>query len=168
VTVFFEFDEVDAFTVGTVGRPGERTFYLQVRAGGQRVTVKCEKQQAAAIVQYVRRVLNDLPPAEDRPLTGAFELADPVDPAFVLGPIGLGYDRSADRLLVQLEEVGEVDEHGETVDDDDRGHVRLYVSRGQAVAFCDHAERVIEAGRPDCHWCGNPMDPDGHACPRMN
>jgi uncharacterized repeat protein (TIGR03847 family) len=168
VTVFFEFDEVDAFTIGTVGRPGERTFYLQVRADGQRVTVKCEKQQAAAIVQYVRRVLNDLPPAEDRPMPGALELAEPVDPAFVLGPIGLGFDRSTDRLLVQLEEVGEVDEAGDPVDDDGRGHVRLYVSRGQAVAFCDHAERVIEAGRPDCQWCGNPIDPDGHACPRMN
>jgi uncharacterized repeat protein (TIGR03847 family) len=168
MTVFFEFDEVDAFTIGTVGRPGERTFYLQVRADGQRVTVKCEKQQAAAIVQYVRRVLNDLPPAEDRPMPGALELAEPVDPAFVLGPIGLGFDRSTDRLLVQLEEVGEVDEAGDPVDDDGRGHVRLYVSRGQAVAFCDHAERVIEAGRPDCQWCGNPIDPDGHACPRMN
>lgn len=168
MSVFFEFDEVDAFTVGTVGRPGERTFYLQVRADGQRVTVKCEKQQAAAIVQYVRRVLKDLPPAEDRPMPGALELAQPIDPAFVLGPIGLGYDQSADRLLVQLEEVGEVDEEGEPVDDESRGHVRLYVSRGQADAFCDHAERIIEAGRPDCHWCGNPMDPDGHACPRMN
>ncbi len=168
MTVFFEFDEVDAFTVGTVGRPGERTFYLQVRADGQRVTVKCEKQQAAAIVQYVRRVLNDLPPAEDRPMPGALELAEPVDPAFVLGPIGLGFDRSTDRLLVQLEEVGEVDEAGDPVEDDSRGHVRLYVSRGQAVAFCDHAQRVIDAGRPDCQWCGNPIDPDGHACPRMN
>ncbi len=168
MTVFFEFDEVDAFTVGTVGRPGERTFYLQVRADGHRVTVKCEKQQAAAIVQYVRRVLNDLPPAEDRPMPGALELAEPVDPAFVLGPIGLGFDRSTDRLLVQLEEVGEVDDAGDPVEDDGRGHVRLYVSRGQAVAFCDHAQRVIEAGRPDCQWCGNPIDPDGHACPRMN
>jgi uncharacterized repeat protein (TIGR03847 family) len=168
MTVFFEFDEVDAFTVGTVGRPGERTFYLQVRADGHRVTVKCEKQQAAAIVQYVRRVLNDLPPAEDRPMPGALELAEPVDPAFVLGPIGLGFDRSTDRLLVQLEEVGEVDDAGDPIEDDGRGHVRLYVSRGQAVAFCDHAQRVIEAGRPDCKWCGNPIDPDGHACPRMN
>ena len=168
MTIFFEFDEVDAFTVGAVGRPGERTFYLQVRADGHRVTVKCEKQQAAAIVQYVRRVLNDLPPAEDRPMPGALELAEPVDPAFVLGPIGLGFDRSTDRLLVQLEEVGEVDDAGDPIEDDGRGHVRLYVSRGQAVAFCDHAQRVIEAGRPDCKWCGNPIDPDGHACPRMN
>ena len=168
MSVFYEFDEVSAFTVGTIGRPGERTFLLQARADGQRVTVKCEKQQTAAIVQYLRRVLADLPPAEDRPMSGALELRDPLDAAFVLGPIGLGYDRSNDRVLIQLEEVSEVDEEGEPVENDDRGHVRLYLSRGQAAAFCDQADSVVEAGRPACQWCAFPMDPDGHDCPRMN
>ena len=92
MSVFHEFDDVDTFTVGTVGRPGQRTFYLQVRAEGQRVTVKCEKQQAAAVSQYLERVLSDLPPAEDRPIQGAMEIAEPLDPVFVLGPIGLGLD----------------------------------------------------------------------------
>ena len=168
MSVFYEFDDVSAFTVGTIGRPGERTFLLQARAHGQRVTVKCEKQQTAAIVQYLRRVLADLPPAEDRPMSGALELREPLDPAFVLGPIGLGSDRSNDRVLIQLEEVGEVDDEGEPIEDDDRGHVRLYLSRGQAAAFCDHADGVVEAGRPACQWCAFPMDPDGHDCPRMN
>ena len=168
MSVFYEFDEVSAFTVGTVGRPGERIFLQQARADGQRVTVKCEKQQTAAIVQYLRRVLADLPPAEDRPMSGALELRDPLDAAFVLGPIGLGYDRSNDRVLIQLEEVSEVDEEGEPVENDDRGHVRLYLSRGQAAAFCDQADSVVEAGRPACQWCAFPMDPDGHDCPRMN
>jgi uncharacterized repeat protein (TIGR03847 family) len=168
MAVFYEFDDVDAFTIGTEGRPGERTFYLQARANGQRVTLKCEKQQAAAIVQYLRRVLSDLPPADDKPMPSALELIEPLEASFVLGPIGLGYDRTTDRLLIQLEEVGEVDEEGEIIDDTDRGHVRLYVNRGQAVAFCDRADDVIEAGRPTCRWCGNPIDPDGHLCPRMN
>ncbi len=168
MSVFFEFDDVDAFTVGTVGQPGDRTFFVQVRGDGQSVTVKCEKQQAAAMAEYVRRVLNDLPPPEDRPLPGSLDLRDPVDSAFVLGPIGLGYDRSNDRVLLQLEEVGELDEEGEIVDDDDRSHVRIYITRGQAAAFTGHAMNVIESGRPECRWCGNPIDPDGHACPRMN
>ena len=166
--VFFEFDDVDAFTVGTEGRPGERVFYLQARANGQRVTLKCEKQQAAAIVQYLRRVLSDLPPPDDKPMPSALELIEPIEASFVLGPVGLGYDRASDRLLIQLEEVGEVDEDGEIIDDVDRGHVRLYVNRGQAAAFCERADDVIEAGRPTCRWCGHPMDPDGHLCPRMN
>ena len=62
MSIFFEFDDVDAFTTGTVGVPGNRTFYMQVRAEGQWVTIKCEKQQTAAIVQYLRKVLSDLPP----------------------------------------------------------------------------------------------------------
>ncbi len=168
MTVFHEFEEVDKFTVGTEGRPGARTFYLQIRADGQRVSVKCEKQQAAAIAQYLTKVLSDLPPAEDRAIGGAMELTQPVEPVFVLGPIGLGYDRSNDRVLLQLEEVGEVDEDGELVEDDARGHVRIYITRGQAASFTAHAAQVIESGRIDCTWCANPMDPDGHACPRMN
>ncbi len=169
MSVFYEFDDVDTFTVGTVGRPGSRTFYLQLKADGRRLAIKCEKQQAAAIAQYLERVLSDLPPAEDRPVSGAMEAQglDQVEPVFVLGPVGLGYDRARDRILVQLEEVGEVDEEGEPVDDD-RGHVRVYLRRDQATAFAVHARRVIEAGRPDCQWCGLPIDPDGHHCPRLN
>lgn len=165
--VFYEFDEVDTFTTGTIGPPGQRTFFLQVRAEGERIAVKCEKQQTSAVVQYLRKVLSDLPPAEDRPLPGTLEVTQPIEAVFVLGPIGLGYDQSGDRILVQLEEVGEVDEEGNSIDDGG-GHVRLSLTRGQASAFCDHADRVIEAGRPDCQWCGNPIDPDGHPCPRMN
>jgi uncharacterized repeat protein (TIGR03847 family) len=186
MSVFYEFDEVDAFTTGAIGRPGERVFYLQARAGKQRLTVKCEKQQVGAIVQYLRRVLADLPPPDDRPMASNLELADPGESLFVLGPIGLGYDRGNDRLVVQLEEMipsdvlDDTDDVGDESDDDDdvdpddddveptRGHVRLYVSRSQAAAFCDHAEHVIAAGRPDCQWCGLPIDPDGHPCPRMN
>ncbi len=168
MSVFYEFDEVNAFTVGTVGRPGERTFYLQTRTDDERVTVKCEKQQVAAIVQYMRRVLADLPPAEDRPMPGALELREPFDATFVLGSIGLGYDQATDRVLIQFEELGEVDDEGEPVEDESLGHVRMYVSRGQAAAFCDNADEVVEAGRPSCQWCGFPMNPDGHDCPRMN
>jgi uncharacterized repeat protein (TIGR03847 family) len=166
-SVFFEFEEVDTFTMGAVGRPGERTFFVQARSGRTRVAVKCEKRQVAAISQYLRRVLADLPPPEDRPVPAALELVEPVEQAFVLGPIGLGYDISSDRLVVQLEEIGELDDEGTELEGQD-GHVRMYVTRGQAAAFCDHADRVIAAGRPDCQWCALPIDPDGHACPRMN
>lgn len=168
MTVFYEFDEVDMFTVGTVGEPGSRIFYLHVRAEGLRMGIKCEKQQAAAISQYLDKVLSDLPPPEDKPIAGAMEMSDHGEVLFVLGPIGLGYDRSNDKVLLQLEEIGELDDDGEMVDDENRGHVRIYITRGQAAAFAGHASNVIQSGRPDCRWCSNPIDPDGHACPRMN
>ena len=91
----------------------------------------------------------------------------------MLGPIGLGYDRGNDRVLVQLEELDRHDDDDDDDDEDageaaDRGHVRLYMTRSQAAAFCDHADELVAAGRPACQWCGNPIDPDGHPCPRMN
>jgi uncharacterized repeat protein (TIGR03847 family) len=175
MSVFYEFDEVDSFSAAAIGEPGSRVFYLHARAGTQRVTVKCEKQQVTAISQYLRRVLSDLPPPEDRPLPGAVELgeqSDLADQAFVLGPIGLGYDRGNDRVLVQLEELLAADADADDEEDveppPDRGHIRLYVTRSQAAAFCDHADEIVAAGRPLCMWCGFPIDPDGHPCPRMN
>jgi uncharacterized repeat protein (TIGR03847 family) len=172
VSIFYEFDEVDEFSATAIGEPGSRTFYLSARRGRQRVTVRCEKLQVKAISTWLRNVLNDLPPSENRPLVGQPELGGDPDTAFVLGPIGLGYDRVNDRLLVQLEELLDADmQEGEPeteVDSTDRGHVRFYVTRGQADAFCEHADRVVAAGRPPCHWCGQPIDPQGHACPRMN
>jgi uncharacterized repeat protein (TIGR03847 family) len=168
--VYYDFDEVDAFTVGAVGEPGARVFFLQARRGTTRVTVKCEKQQASAIAQYLRRVLTDLPEPTDKPISAAMELSPPVEAVFVLGPVGLGYDRTTDRVLVQLEEVLELDENGDPVegDDDDRGHLRVFLTRSQAAAFCAHTDTVVSAGRPACRWCSLPINPDGHACPRMN
>jgi uncharacterized repeat protein (TIGR03847 family) len=177
--IFYEFDEVDEFSASAIGEPGSRVFYLSARHGRQRVTVRCEKLQVKAISTWLRNVLNDLPPSEHRPLLGQPDLGIAPDHAFVLGPIGLGYDRVNDRLLVQLEELIDADVDEDTDDDDaetlasatepvDRGHIRFYVTRGQADAFCEHADRVVAAGRPSCQWCGQPIDPQGHACPRLN
>jgi uncharacterized repeat protein (TIGR03847 family) len=172
MSAFYEFEDVDAFTAGAIGQPGSRVFFLQARHGRQRVGIKCEKQQVSAIAQYLSKVLNDLPPPNEKPLPAALELVEPIDEVFVLGPIGLGYDRASDRLVVQLEEVRFDDPDVDDDDDDDDvsgdGHVRLYVTRGQAASFVEHAEQVVAAGRPECRWCAHPIDPDGHPCPRMN
>lgn len=168
--VFYQLDDVDAFTTAALGEPGHRIFYLQVRQGDILITVKCEKQQAAAIAEYLRKVMSDLPAPSVTPLPTTFEFAEPLEPAFVLGAIGLGYDRESDRLLVQLEEVVTLDENGEPDPEamEDRGHVRLLLQRGQALAFCEHTETIVAAGRPACRFCGRPLDPAGHACPKMN
>ena len=168
--VFYEFDEVDAFTVGAVGEPGARTFFLQARRGTTRVSVKCEKMQASAIADYLAKVLDDLPAVSDSPLPAAMELSDPVEAAFVLGPVGLGYDRPNDRVLLQLEEVVPTDDEGEPdpAAVEDRGHLRVFLTRSQARGFCERASTVVSAGRPACLFCGLPKDPVGHICPRMN
>jgi len=168
----FEFDDVDAFTTGAEGQPGQRVFYVQVRAHGVRVTLKCEKQQVSAMAQYLHRLLSDLPDPSDRPIPQSLELVVPIDAtAFVVGPMGLAYDRELDRFVLVIEEFVPADEETGEPDPvllDDRGRLRLHLTRGQALAFAEHAEAVGAAGRPGCVWCGLPMDPDGHPCPRMN
>ena len=118
-------------------------------------------------------VLNDLPPPDDRPLPAALELAAPVEQAFVLGPIGLGYDRGTDRVLVQLEELscrrrrrGRAATEAEQVDEDRRARPRPALPHAQPGArVLRHAEGVVAAGRPTCMWCGEPDRPDGHPAP---
>ena len=115
--MYVEFNQVDTFTAGALGEPGQRIFLLQCIAAGQRVTVKCEKQQAQAIAAYLRRVLADVvEPGQE--LTGVTDpIGPPFDPVFVLGQVGLGYLPDEQRVLVQLDEAGAVDEQGELVSD---------------------------------------------------
>src|SRR6185503_9114737 len=153
----FDLGEVDAFTAGTVGPPGQRVFFLQARSSGQVVTLKCEKQQVEALGQFLERLLQDLPAPGEGPLPTVLELIEPVEPSWIAGQLGVawdddlppGLDLSLDPSL-------------------DRGTMRLLVTRGQALAFAGRAAELVASGRPACRFCGLPMDPEGHPCPRMN
>ena len=184
MTFHYEFDETDAFATGAIGRPGDRTFYVQVRAEGRTINIKCEKQQVAQMADYLRNMLDDLPSTPTPPSPQTAMLQDPVEQDFVLGTVGLGLDRASQRLVVQLEEVVMVDPDEIDVDTDDpdavlefvrrmedesdASLVRILLTPGQARAFCDVAATVVQAGRSTCKWCGGPIDPVGHACPKMN
>ena len=52
----FDFDEIDFLTVGTLGPKGQRVFYLQCRASGELGSFKLEKQQVAALAEYLDRI----------------------------------------------------------------------------------------------------------------
>lgn len=176
------FESVDVFTTGAVGRPGQRTFYLQIRDTDRIVSIRCEKQQAVAIAQYLRRALAHLPIVEGTIVRRPMSLVEPIDEEFVLGSVGLEFMKTSDEFTLVLRDVAssvesEVDiddeyDDGEpmSVDDEpiDGESVRLTMSRAQALAFCDQTDRVAAAGRPDCEYCGRPVDPDGHFCVRMN
>lgn len=179
MSMYFDFEKADAFATGAIGQPGQRTFYLQVRADGRTVSVKCEKTQVQALSNYLRDMLSDLPetgPSVD-PMTAS--LMSPVEQDFVLGSIGLGVDRSNMRMVVQLEEMVFLDEDDEeedifevmSDDEDDESPttvVRVLLTPEQVRAFCDTADLFVSAGRTTCKWCSQPMDPAGHACPKFN
>lgn len=171
MTFFYEFDPTEIFTTGAIGQPGERVFYLQVLAEGQVVSAKCEKQQVAALAQYLRNLLSDLPPPQPAETVKDMDLRSPVEQDFVLGTVGLGLDRSSGKVVVQLDEIQLLDEDDDFLDvpaDDEVGRMRVFLTPAQAVAFCERAETLVQAGREQCRWCGGPIDPSGHACPRFN
>ena len=149
MTTYRDFDSPDAFTTTAVGRPGERTFLIQVRGEGESITVKCEKSQVAAIAHYVRELLSDLPVSKEAPLPEALSVSPNPDVAFIVGPIGVAYDRELDRIVIHLDEMVDLDEEGEPLDDVVASRIRGFLTRAQALAFCDHADDVVEAGRPN-------------------
>lgn len=157
----YDLPSPDVFTTGTVGPPGQRVFYLQARHGDTVVTVRCEKQQVAALAEYFDGLLDDLEPAPYGIAASDLDLAEPFEEGWTVGPIGVAYDEPDDRIVVVLEElVGEEDPEGASV--------RVRLTRAQVSAFVRRARDLVASGRPPCRFCGLPLDPDGHACPRMN
>jgi len=151
----------DVFTAGTVGDPGQRVFYFQARDGDTLVTLRCEKQQVAALAEYFDGLLNDLEPTPYGIAAGDLRLTEPFEEGWTVGPIGVAYDEPDDRIVVVLEELMEEE-------DDEGASVKVRLTRAQVSAFVGHARVLVAAGRPPCRFCGLPLDPDGHMCPRMN
>jgi uncharacterized repeat protein (TIGR03847 family) len=164
MTVFFQFDHAESFVAAAVGQPGRRTFFLQIRSDEHRVVLKCEKQQVGAMAEHFRSLLTAVPAAQFRPAAQG-RLVEPVEPAFVLGPIGLAFDPDTARFIVQLDEMLIDDEGDEGVEP---GSVRVLLDAGQVEVFCDQVEELLASGRPTCPFCSGPIDPHGHPCPRMN
>lgn len=168
-----DFRMPDRFTTGTVGDPGQRVFYLQVAEDARVATFRLEKQQVAALAESLEKLLLDIPVPDEPP--GGLELVEPLIPEWIVGAMGIGYDEDDDRILIAAQELRpEGDEPDDDVDDfvgadeDAPGTARIMITRAQAAAFVGHARTVVEAGRPPCPFCGRALDPDGHACPRMN
>jgi uncharacterized repeat protein (TIGR03847 family) len=173
-----ELDPVDRITTDAVGEPGERTFYLQARKGGDLVTVIVEKQQlellSASILEILTRIGLETGEGPDEE---QMELESPLDPMWRTGRLSIGYEQDRDMILLEMEELlDEVDDETDEGNGDDATEVpspaadrlRLWATREQMLALSRHGAAVSERGRPSCRFCGNPMDPEGHTCPAMN
>jgi uncharacterized repeat protein (TIGR03847 family) len=169
----YELSCVDHFTAGAVGEPGQRVFYLQAAQGEHLVTLRLEKQQVAALCEHLAAMMADLPEVAAEPGHGA-GLRAPVDAAWVVGAMGVAYEQAEDQILVVAEEMSAEPVDDDAFDDvfdvigDQVGTARFHIPRGLVPAFVAHGLAVIGAGRPTCELCQGPMDPSGHACPRLN
>ena len=176
----FELDAPEHFTAGAVGNPGERVFSLQARQGRQLVTLKCEKEHVAALAEYLAGLLVKLDARETTPSEDA--LVEPLEPAWDVGAIAIGYDQTNDRILVVANEMveeaeaeqaepGESGEPGaapEEALEPQGASARIFLTRAQAAAFVNRGRALVKSGRPTCPMCGQPRDPAGHVCPRSN
>lgn len=164
----WQFASPNRFTAGAMGEPGARVFYVQVFAEGVEVDVKCEKQQVLALADHLVKLLADLPEptADDAEPVEPVEALPPTELAWVVGSISIGVDRANEQIVVLLEEVV-VDEEEATMTTGP-GTLRVHLTRQQVQGFAGQAASLAATSRPDCRLCGQPIDPDGHACPRLN
>lgn len=158
----FHFEAVDMLTVGTLGPKGERVFYLQCLAEGELVSLKFEKRQAAALAEYLERVLGELPEAEEADPPDDLDMREPVVEAWTIGALGIAYDQEESRVILVAEELVE--------DDDDTGaSARFALTRPQVRALVTRARAVVAAGRPPCPFCLRPLEPSNRDwCPCHN
>ena len=178
------FDPPERFVTGTVGLPGQRTFFLQARSGPRLVSVALEKQQVAALAERIDELLDEvmasqtsestIPAVAPLGLDDTDPLEQPIVEEFRAGTMTLSWDPDDERVVIEVFPFTEaavvapdqVDEDFEEPEPEEMLLVRL--SAGAARAFVKRSAQVIEAGRPSCPFCGNPVDPDGHLCVRAN
>ncbi|MDQ1746931.1 MAG: hypothetical protein QOD07_1194 [Frankiaceae bacterium] len=178
----FEFDPPERFVAGTVGQPGERTFFLQASGAGRLVSVALEKVQVAALAEKLDELLDEVrrrqgsdssvPAAATIDLEDVAPLATPVEEEFRVGTLALAWDDEAGQVIVEAQSADpqatgepEVAVAGAEFTGD---LLRVRISPEAARAFSKRAQRVVAAGRPPCPLCGNPLDAEGHVCPRQN
>jgi uncharacterized repeat protein (TIGR03847 family) len=210
--VVHRYDPPERFVAGTVGPPGQRTFFLQARAGNRITSVALEKQQVAVLAERVDALLDEVmrgeggaglvPAVAPNALEDSGPLEQPIDEEFRAGTMTLAWDPEDGRVVIEVFPVDDAaldddDESGsggaleealaeslgeslgeslaevlaeQAGDDEPEPDELLLVSLPPAAAraFSKRAQSVVAAGRPPCQFCGQPLDPAGHLCPRAN
>lgn len=162
-----EINPASHLTVGTIGPPGQRVFYLQGGRGSQTISLIIEKEQAAMLATSMEAFLEELEekhPVEtrdaDQSVLQDMRLREPVEELFRVGNMGMGFNETANQVVLVAYEL--VDEEEEP------NVVSFWATRGQMQALVEHTREVVASGRAICGNCGRPIDPSGHFCPNRN
>ncbi|MCI0519870.1 MAG: DUF3090 domain-containing protein [Chloroflexi bacterium] len=161
---------VTHITTDAIGSPGKRVFYLQGRQDERAVTLIVEKIQiqslAVGLEQFLAEIQERYPNLPDSSADFVEErmhIRPPVDPLFRVGDLGLGYDNESDLIVLIARE-----QLAEDQDPKEASTVRYWCTRSQLRAMCHWGMEIAARGRPNCPQCGQPMDPEGHFCPKKN
>jgi uncharacterized repeat protein (TIGR03847 family) len=172
----FLFERPARFVAGTVGTPGERTFYLQAVDGARVVSVAVEKQQVVILADRLDQLLDEIVARTGTalPATAADNeaLAQPVDEEFRVAAMGLAWDGDAGLIVIEAQAPVESPEQAEEtlLEDVEEGPdaLRVLLEPRAARSFVDRARKLVAAGRPPCPLCGQPLGAEGHVCVRLN
>ncbi|HEX6448332.1 MAG TPA: DUF3090 domain-containing protein [Trebonia sp.] len=176
----FYYDPPDRFVAGSVGQPGDRTFYLQAASSGRVTSVVLEKFQVSLLAERIDELLDEvlrrtggdvtIPAAAPSGLKDDGPLDLPLTEDFRVGAIALAWDSDGDRVVIEAQEESEepVEPLADDVPADGPGVLRVRISPAAARAFAERALQLVAAGRPPCPLCGLPLDASGHICPRQN
>jgi uncharacterized repeat protein (TIGR03847 family) len=163
-------DPCEHITADAIGKPGQRVFYLQAFQGARTITVIIEKIQlqslAVGVEQFLAQLAQqnpDMPEASVDYLEEHMRINPPVEPVFRVGEIGLGYDKERDLVVILAREI-----IMDNVNPEDAAVIRYWCTRDQARAMARWGMEVVQHGRPICPQCGQPMEAEGHFCPKKN
>jgi uncharacterized repeat protein (TIGR03847 family) len=161
---------VTHITTDAIGQPGKRVFYIQGWQSDRSVTLIVEKIQIQSLAVGLEQFLSEIDQRYPGLSNAASDFQEdemhiqpPVDPMFRVGELGLGYEVDDDLVVLVAKEAiadGEEPETGRVV--------RYWCTRSQIRAMCHWGMYVVASGRPLCPQCGEPMEPEGHFCPKRN
>ncbi len=199
--VVHNFDAPERFVAGTVGPPGQRTFFLQARQQSRLVSVALEKQQVSILAERLDLLLDEalrrtggdpsIPAVAPADLEDNEPLDQPIDEEFRVGTMTLSWEDDARVVVIELfpvsdeteiVSIGDAEDEEDTAEEDVEALVEVEagveveasevvivrLDPARARSFVQRAQTVVSAGRPSCQFCGGPIDPDGHLCPRSN
>jgi uncharacterized repeat protein (TIGR03847 family) len=184
--VVHRYDPPERFVAGTVGPPGQRTFFLQARSGARITSIALEKQQVSVLAERVDDLLDELlrveggagliPAVMPAGMEDSAPLEQPIEEEFRAGTMTLAWDAEASRVVIEVFPIDESEAEEEPLADPEAEDemptpdevLVVSLTPAAARAFCTRAQAVVAAGRPPCQFCGGPMDPNGHLCPRAN
>lgn len=181
----FVYDPPERFVAGTVGEPGQRTFFLQATGAGRTTSVALEKQQVAVLAERLEALLDEVlrrsageaqvPAVAPSDAVDSAPLEAPIEEEFRVGTMALAWDAEDEVVVIEAQAATEgeeqVDDDAPLIDpeaEDGPPLLRVRLSGAAARAFVSRAEAVVAAGRPPCPFCGGPLDVSGHVCPRAN
>jgi uncharacterized repeat protein (TIGR03847 family) len=176
----YSYDPPDRFIAGTVGQPGQRTFYLQASASGRVTSVALEKVQVSQLAERLDELLDEVlrrssgsaavPAAAPAALADDGPLELPLLEDFRVGAIALAWDHDDERVIIEAQQEADepIEPLSDDVPEDGPGVLRVRISAAAARAFSQRALALVSQGRPPCPLCGLPLDEAGHICPRQN